>query len=325
MPSPRTPRSGSMQFWPRKRAKRMYPRIRFWQVNDSPLLGFPGYKAGMTHVVFTDTEKNSRTKGEEVSVPVTILECPPIKIAGVRFYKKGYQGHMQPSTEVFLAKDKELGRKIVVSKKQKSLDSIKIEDHEDLTLIIYTQPKMVGLKKKPELFEMALSGTKEEKLAFAKENLNKDISVETVFKKGQYLDTHAVTKGKGFQGPVKRFGIDLKRHKSEKSRRNPGAIGVWSTRWHMYRVPHAGQTGFQQRTDFNKQIFNISNDPEEINPDGGFLKYGVIKNPYVMIKGSVSGPRKRLIILTRAQRKPDRIKEEAPELSYISTRSKQGR
>jgi len=326
MPSAKTPRSGSMQFWPRKRAKRIYPKVRFWPSNSSPLSGFPAYKAGMTHVSFTDSAKNSLTKGEEISVPVTILECPPIQICGVRIYKKDSKGNMNPFKEFFVGKSKDLSRKIIVPKKsnKEELQKLKTEDFEDLTIIINTQPKLVGLKKKPEVFEIRLSGSNEEKLKFAKENIDKDLTIEQAFKQGQFVDSHAITKGKGLQGPVKRFGIDLKRHKSEKSRRNPGAIGVWSRRWHMYRVPHAGQTGFQQRTDLNKQIFKISNKPEEINPEGGFLKYGKIKNNYLMIKGSVSGSRKRMVLLTKSAR-PTNNAEEAPQIDYISTRSKQGR
>ena len=321
MPSPRTPRSGSMQFWPRKRSKRIYPKIRSWKGSkEIGLLGFAGYKAGMTHINYTDLGKHSLTKGDEVSIPVTVIECPPIKIAAVRFYK--HRGSKQATTDIFTGKDKELNRKISIPKNPKKISDVIIEDFDDIRVIVYTQPKLVGLKKKPEVFELALSGKKEEKFNFVKENLDKEITIDKVFKEGQFLDTHAITKGKGTQGPVKRFGIDLKRHKSEKSRRNPGVIGAWDTRWHMYRVAHAGQTGFQQRIDHNKLLIKISDDPESINPDGGFLKYGVIKNPYVLIKGSVSGPRKRLIFFTSAHRKES---TEVPQISYTSTRSKQGR
>ncbi len=324
MPTPHTPRSGTMQFWPRKRAKRMYPRIRTWQASEFPLSGFPGYKAGMTHVVYTDTEKNSLTKGEEVSSPVTVVECPPIKIVSVRIYKKNISGKLQPAKEFFVGKTKELSRKMIVPKNQKQFGEIKPEDFEILSVLVHTQPKLVGLKKRPEIFEIKLSGKKEDQIKFVKDNIDKDITIEQVFKPGQYVDSHAVTKGKGLQGPVKRFGIDLKRHKTEKSRRNPGAIGVWYTRWHMFRVPHAGQTGFHQRTEYNKQIFRISSNPEEINPEGGFLKYGKIKNTFLLVKGSLGGSRKRLVILTKAMRQT-KTSEEAPQIDYISTRSKQGR
>lgn len=325
MPSPKTPRSGSMQFWPRKRAKRIYPRVRHWKpTKNAGLLGFAGYKAGMTHVTYNDTAKFSRAKGEEVTCPVTVLECPPLKIAAVRFYAQK-KGQRQPVKEVMVASDKDLSRKIVVSKQAKKLDEVKPAQYDDLTLLVYTQPKLVGLKKKPELFELPLAGTKEEKRAFVEEHLNKPLTIDMVFKEGALADAHGITKGKGFQGPVKRFGIDLKRHKSEKTRRNPGAIGVWDRRYHMYRVPHAGQMGFQQRVDYNKKVLKIANDPEAINPEGGFIRYGLVKNTYILLKGSLSGPKKRLIFLSHAAKAPDDAKEEAPQITYTSTRSKQGR
>lgn len=320
MPTPKTPRSGSMQYWPRKRAKRAYPTIKKWTLpREGTLLGFPGYKAGMTHISFTDNIKNSLTAGDEITVPVTIIECPPIKIAGVRFYK----GKLA-STEVWIAKDKELNRKVSVPKNPKKLEDIKLEGYDDLSLLIFTQPKLTGLKKKPEIFEIPLKGTLEEKFAFANEHAAKELTIDQVFSEGQFLDMHAITKGKGFQGPVKRFGIDLKRKKSEKGQREPGAIGAWSTRWHMYRVPHAGQMGFHQRLDMNKKLLKISKEIETANPDGGFVKYGVLKNPFVLIHGSVSGPRKRLIVMTHAMRKVNE-KPEPIDISYISKRSKQGR
>ncbi|MEA3414152.1 MAG: 50S ribosomal protein L3, partial [Nanoarchaeota archaeon] len=76
------PRHGSMQFWPRVRASRQYAKIRSLpSVNEAKILGFAGYKAGMTHVMAADTGKTSLTKGETIAVPVTVIECPPMKIS----------------------------------------------------------------------------------------------------------------------------------------------------------------------------------------------------------------------------------------------------
>src|SRR3990167_11340291 len=92
MPSRRQPRSGSMQFWPRKRAKRIYARVKSWSRKDGGLAGFAGYKVGMSHVSFTDPRKNSLTKGMEVTHAVTIVECPALKIIGANFYTKDAYG-----------------------------------------------------------------------------------------------------------------------------------------------------------------------------------------------------------------------------------------
>ena len=116
-----------MQFWPRKRARRQYPRVRAWVYRKEPvLLGFAGYKVGMAHVIYTDNRKTSKTKGQDIACPVTIVECPPIKIMSVRFYKKDAYG-MKAAKEITVAAEKDLERKICIPKKTdaKELDKIK--------------------------------------------------------------------------------------------------------------------------------------------------------------------------------------------------------
>jgi len=321
------PRHGSMQFWPRVRAKKQYARVRsIPQVKDAKLLGFAGYKAGMTHVVVTDTGKNSLTKGEKVSMPVTVIECPPLKVSSVRFYVAGGYG-TKVSKELFFKPSKDFIKKSVISKNLSSvedLDSVDLSNVVDITLQVYTQPRMLGFgKKKPEIFELPIGGSLQDKLAYAKEVISKGITISDVFAPGDLVDTRAVTKGKGTQGPVKRFGVGLTSHKSEKIRRGPGSLGGWVAQGHtMYRMAFSGQTGYHQRTQYNNQILAIIEDPSEVNPDGGFINYGVLKNPVVLIKGSVQGSKKRLVTLTmplRAHRKPA-----LSTIDFISKESKQG-
>ncbi|MEA3347310.1 MAG: 50S ribosomal protein L3, partial [Candidatus Auribacterota bacterium] len=171
-------------------------------------------------------------------------------------------------------------------------------------------PGLTGIgKKKPEVFEVALGGKKEEKLNAAKELLGKEVSLKDIFKNGQLLDIHAITKGKGMLGPVKRFGIALKSHRSEKARRNPGSLGGWKGQAHfMYRIAHAGQMGYHQRTGYNKRILKMGEKDDGINPKSGFKHYGLIKNSYIMVKGSVMGPSKRLIRFNNATRLNVRLK-----------------
>ncbi len=315
-----------MQFWPRVRAKRQYARVKAWAKDSKDtMLGFIGYKAGMTHVMGIDTRKTAITKGEEIAVPVTVIECPPMKVAGIRLYVKKYQ-HKQPATEILFKFDKEMSRKLVLSKKSSdvsSLDKLNPADYIDAKILVYTQPKLTGIgKKKPEYMEIGMSGTVADKIKFAKENHDKELTVDKIFKEGEYTDIHAVTKGKGLQGSIKRFGVPLKPHKSEKGVRRPGTLGGWSAQGHtLYRVPHAGQMGYHLRTEFNKQILKISNKPEEVNPKGAFLHYGNVKSTFILIKGSIAGPQKRAIVFT----KPTRLKTQQtiPTITEISRESKQ--
>ncbi len=327
MPKPKSPRQGSMQFWPRKRAKRSYPRVRSWCKNkEKALLGFMGYKAGMTYVMMTDNYKHSITKGDEIRVPVTVVECPPMRIAGVRFYKEKNK-YMELKKQITFKVNKQLKRKTNLPISKENIDEIKLDDFDEIAVLVYTQPHLIKFKKKPELFEIFLSGTKEEKISLIKEKIDKDIHIGDVFKAGNFVDAHAITKGKGTQGPVKRFGIKLKPHKSEKGRRRPGSLGPWTQQGHiMYRSAFAGQTGYHQRIDYNKQIIKIDNAPEEINPKSGFRSYGIVNGEYILIKGSIPGPKKRGVILTKPIResKEEKESEEAPDIHYISKSSQQG-
>lgn len=295
-----------MQFWPRKRAKRIYPRARTWpEIAGTKLLGFAGYKAGMTQVSIRDNT-NSMTKGQIISVPATIIECPPLKPLSLRFYQQTDYGFKVisdiPTTQQL---EKELSRKINL--KKKSAKAIP-ENFDRATLQVYTQPSLTSIKKKPEIFEIEISNPKQD---FLKNVLENDISVKDIFKEGQFIDVQAVTKGKGFQGPVKRFGVSLRKKKSEKTKRGPGSLGPWRQQQHtMYRIAHAGQMGFHTRTDYNKLLLKISSKPAEINQESGFNGYGVIKSDYILVKGSVSGSRKRLIRFrdpTRQKSKPTTI------------------
>lgn len=63
----------------------------------------------------------------------------------------------------------------------------------------------------------------------------------------------------------------------------------------------AGQMGFQTRTELNKRILKFGNG-NEINPKGGFIRYGIIKSYYLLIEGSVPGSKKRLVMIRKAIR-----------------------
>ena len=93
----------------------------------------------------------------------------------------------------------------------------------------------------------------------------------------------------------------------------------------MWTVAQAGQMGYHKRTEFNKKILKIGENTtvSEVNPDGGFINYGLVKNDYVLVKGSLPGPSKRLVILRKAIR-PKSTDESAPQINFISTESKQG-
>ena len=165
---------------------------------------------------------------------------------------------------------------------------------------------------------MGIGGNKEEQLKYAQEKLGKEISVSEVFKEGQQIDIHGVSKGKGVQGPLKRFGIHRKQHKSEKGVRRVGSLGGWKSQGHiMWRVAKAGKMGYHMRTEHNKWVLKVGNNPNDMVKSGGFHNYGVIKNSFILIKGSVIGPKKRIVRMNQALQ-PNKLRpSDAPAIKHI--------
>jgi large subunit ribosomal protein L3 len=68
----------------------------------------------------------------------------------------------------------------------------------------------------------------------------------------------------------------------------------------------------------------MGKDGKAVTPEGGFVNYGILRNDYVIIKGSIPGPVKRLVRMRPAIRPKNQSQGQAPEISYISLESKQG-
>ncbi len=323
---PHRPRRGSMAFWPRVRAKRIYPRIKTWpKVSEIIPLAFAGYKVGMTHAIIIYNKKDSHLYGKEVQIPLTIIETPPLKVLGIRVYKKTVDG-LKTITEVTSPEfDDKVLREIKTLKpteKQEITNEI-LEKTYLIKLIVHTQPWLAGIRKKtPEIFEIPLGGTDIQKqYEYARSLIGKEIKITDVFREGELIDVIAVTKGKGFQGVIKRFGVKIlpRPYKTDKKARAVQAKGAWGMRRIFPTTPFPGQTGFHRRTEYNKWIIKISEKPEEINPKSGWVRYGIVRSSWIALKGSVPGPKKRLIILRKAIRPNPKIPNEPPKIIYLST------
>jgi len=305
----RKPRAGSLAFRPRKRAEKELPRINFWpEVSDKAVLGFAGYKVGMTTIGFID-QTNSPTKGQEVLTGATILETPPMKVYGIRAYKNG--GVVDEYSE-----DKEILK--MLNAKKINNKQIKEKEWDNIFLLAFAQPNLTKIGKEHiERMEIGIGGG-EQKLEYARSLLGKDLCITDVFKPGQFVDVIAVTKGKGWEGPVKRFGVSMQRPKATGRRRHVGNIGPFHPGYTMYTARMAGQLGYHKRTELNKWIAKIGKkeEVELINPDGGFPHYGFVLNDFVILKGSVPGPVKRPVRMRLSIRKTTDVLE--PKITYIS-------
>ncbi|MFB6120312.1 MAG: 50S ribosomal protein L3, partial [Halobacteriaceae archaeon] len=218
MPQPNRPRKGSMGFSPRKRAASEVPRFNSWPDSDGQpgLQGFAGYKAGMTHVVMVDDRSEATTAGMETTVPVTIVETPPMRAVAVRAYEDTPYGK-KPLTEIWTDEHHDdLDRALDVpddgGDPSALEEAVASGDVADLRVITHTVPgDVAGVpKRRPDVMETRIGGgSLDDRVEFATELLEDGGVHEMgdIFRAGEYLDAAGVTKGKGTQGPVKRWGV----------------------------------------------------------------------------------------------------------------------
>jgi len=329
------PRHGSLAYLPRGRAKRTIGRIRYWpkvEEDEPTLLGFMGYKAGMTHVMMVEDKPGSLHLGKETSHPATILDVPPVVVFGIRAYIKDQYG-LHTFTEAWMkSPPKDFDRALVLPEEFKTEESLKkieenVEEIAEIRLLAATQPRLAAVpKKKPDIMEIKVDGGSiKEQIEYVKSLLGKTVSITDVFKEDHFMDVVAITKGKGFQGPVKRWGVTILQHKGRKTKRGIATLGPWNPHHVMYSVPRAGQMGYHQRTEYNKRILKIGKDGREITVKGGYIRYGQLKGPYILIEGSIPGTEKRSIRLRHPARPPKEIPESPPQITYVSLESPQGK
>lgn len=328
------PRHGSLAYLPRKRAEHLLARMRFWPKLESEtprLLGFTGFKAGMTHVFAIEDRKRSPDFGKEVIRPATVLETPPILICGVKVYAKDVYG-LRALTEAWMKEPPaDLERVFTIPESFKTEEALKkIEENlpriAKIRVVAVTQPRQASVpKKKPDMAEIEIGGgTIPQQFEHVKNLLGKTVTSEEIFKEGQYIDIASVSTGKGFQGPVKRWGVTILQAKGRKTKRGIATLGPWNPHHVMYSVARAGQMGYHQRTEYNKRILKIGKDGKEITPKGGFLRYGVIRGPYMLLEGSIAGTEKRPVRLRYPARPPRTVAEEPPQITHVSLESPQG-
>ena len=316
---------GSMQYWHRRRAQTRLPRLRSAPsyIKEPSISSIIAFKAGMTHAMVTD-DSGSASKGIEVSRPCTVLEIPSMEIYGMRLYSKDSNTHYRVSTLEIINSNsaKKLHIKTIKNDETKiNHIKTKLSEFTDVVALVAAYPKgMAAEQHHPSRFEAHLGGkSMDEKFSFLAGMLGKELKASDVFKNGEYVDVTSISKGKGWQGPVKRFGVAVQFHKATGKTRHVGSLGPFGTPKVLYTIPQAGQLGFNYRTEHNKRILKIgSKGDTSINPHAGFTNYGIVRNDYLMVNGSVPGPAKRLVRIRKSikNRNARGIKES--KVSYIA-------
>lgn len=361
------PRHGSLGFLPRKRAARHRGKVKAFPKDDPKkpvhLTAFLGYKAGMTHIVRELDRTGSKMHKREVVEAATVIETPPMVIVGVvgyvetprglrslttvwaehlsddvkrRFYKNWYRSKKKAFTR-YAAKHAESSGKSV----SKELERIK-KYCTVVRVLAHTQIRKTGLKqKKAHLMEIQVNGGSiADKVDFAKSHFEKTVDVSSVFEVDENIDVIGVTKGRGFEGVTARWGTKKLPRKTHKGLRKIACIGAWHPSKVMFSVARAGQRGYHHRTETNKKIYRVGKGDDSangatefditkktINPLGGFVRYGLVNNDFLLLKGSVVGTRKRIMTLRKSLKVATsrRDLEKGSEgLKFIDTASKFG-
>lgn len=115
--------------------------------------------------------------------------------------------------------------------------------------------------------------------------LGQEIKVD-LFSEGEYVDVTGISKGKGFQGVVKRHGfggVGQSTHGQHNRLRAPGSIGAGSDPSRVFKgMRMAGRTGGKKSTIQNLLVMKIDKE----------------KN-LIIVKGAVPGPKNSYVVLRR--------------------------
>jgi large subunit ribosomal protein L3 len=301
------PRRGSMAFRPRARARSLEARVRNWaqSTEPKPILGaFAGFKVGMLNVVTIDDRDRTPNFGKQLANPSTLLATPPLTVIGIRGYRVDYDGRHAMFDLGSHDNRRDQKKKVEQGSAEEAMFKAEgyLESISYVYVLVSVSPKDAGLsQKKPYTFEIQLTGgDTKQNFEYAKSILGKKLKVTDIFRTGQSIDVAGITRGKGVEGPITRFGVKKKQHKSRKSVRAVGTLGPISPAVVMFTVPRQGQRGFHQRIEYNKRILLIGNTSVEgtdVNRKGGFKHFGALNGDFMVVRGSIPGVPKRLVKL----------------------------
>uniref|UniRef100_A0AAY4BFG1 Ribosomal protein L3 like n=1 Tax=Denticeps clupeoides TaxID=299321 RepID=A0AAY4BFG1_9TELE len=362
-----------MGFLPCRRSRKHRGKVRSWPKDDPSkpvhLTAFLGYKAGMTHALREIHRPGMKISKREEVEAVTIIETPPVIVVGIvgyirtikglrpfktifaehmsdeckrRFYKNWYRSKKKAFTKYSKKWQDEAGKKQL----EKDFGLMK-KYCSIIRIIIHTQMRLLRLRqKKAHVMEVQLNGgSVAEKVDWARERLEQQVPVSSVFSQDEMIDVIGVTKGHGFKGVTSRWHTKKLPRKTHKGLRKVACIGAWHPSRVGYTIARAGQKGYHHRTELNKKIYrigrgvhiqdgkvvrnnastNYDTTQKTITPMGGFPHYGDVNNDFVMVKGCVVGTKKRVLTLRKSLLvQVSRKAKEVIELKFIDTTSKFG-
>ena len=178
----------------------------------------------------------------------------------------------------------ELGPCVITQIKTKDIDG-----YEAFQLGFEDKPIRKVNKSMSGHFNKAKVDPKKKLIEF-KMNFEKDLKLgDTItvehFKEGEYVDVSAVSKGKGFQGVVKRHGfkgVGQSTHGQHNRLRAPGSIGAASYPARVFKgMRMAGQTGAEEVKIQNLIVLKVMPEKNVLVVKGSVPGH---KNSYVIVQ-----------------------------------------
>lgn len=144
---------------------------------------------------------------------------------------------------------------------------------------------------KPEIGHFAKAKTTPKRVVIEVQEFDNEVSLGDsfgvdVFTEGEFVDVYGTSKGKGFQGVVKRHGfggVGQATHGQHNRLRAPGSIGAGSTPSRVYKGTRmAGQTGNVRVKMQNLQILKVD-----------------AENNVIVVNGSIPGHKGSVVVLEK--------------------------
>ena len=131
--------------------------------------------------------------------------------------------------------------------------------------------------------------------------LGQEITAD-IFTRGEVIDVTGTSKGKGFQGVIKRHGQHRgpMGHGSHYHRR-PGSMGTMRPMRVFKGKKLPGHMGVQTVTIQNLEIVAVD-----------------VENNVILVKGNIPGPKKGLVIIKSAVKKPNKVNERPELISWVT-------
>lgn len=220
---------------------------------------------------------------------------------------KGILGKKVGMTQVF-TKEGKLIPVTVISVEPNVVTQIKTVEKDGYVAIqLATETKRTKLSNKPEQGHAKKAGTEPKRFLREIRGVNVEdytlgqvVNVD-IFEEGEIVDVTGTSKGKGYQGVIKRHNQSRgpMGHGSQ-YHRGVGSLGTMRPMHVLKGKKLPGQMGNVQRTVQNLEIVAIDTE-----------------NSLILIKGNVPGPKKSLVIIKTAVKKPNAKNEKADLITYI--------